>query len=202
MVARFEDRTITQVYLSRLVKAAVTDDALHAKFEQLMKDYKGQDEVHARHILLDKEADAKAVIAQLDKGADFAKLADQKSKEKNNNGGDLGWFTHDKMVPEFADAAFALKKGEYTKTPVKTQFGWHVIKLEDRRTAAAPTFEEKKAELSQQIEGQVIDKTLADLKAKAKITEFNLDGSPLPAGATAPVPAAPAGPPGPAPAKP
>jgi peptidyl-prolyl cis-trans isomerase C len=138
--------------------------------------------VHARHILVPTEAEAKSVIAELEKGADFAALAKKYSKDPGaESGGDLGYFGHDDMVKEFADAAFALSPGQYTKTPVKTEFGWHVIKVEDRRAGKPPSFEEAREQLSREIAHGIIDGKLHDLRNAAKIEEFGLDGKPLPA---------------------
>src|SRR6185437_5838990 len=142
-----------------------------------------KEEVKARHILLPTEAAAKEVIAQLDKGADFAALAKEKSTDPSKEtGGELGYFTRDDgMVPEFADAAFKLKKGEYTKTPVHTQFGWHVIEVEDRREVKPPSFEESKPQLKEEAARAAVGSKLKELRGKAKIETFALDGSPLPA---------------------
>jgi peptidyl-prolyl cis-trans isomerase C len=181
-VAKLEDRVIQQVYLERLVDKAATDDKLKAKYDATIKNTPGKAEVHARHILLPTEDEAKAVIVQLDKGADFAKLAAEKSKDPGAaNGGDLGWFGKEDMVPEFADAAFAMKPGDVTKTPVKTQFGWHVIKVEDTRTAPAPSFEASKEELKGQIARELIQTRVSELRGKAKIQLFQMDGTPAPA---------------------
>ncbi|HZB92851.1 MAG TPA: peptidylprolyl isomerase, partial [Stellaceae bacterium] len=123
-----QDQVLAQLYVDDLIARNVTDAKLKAAYEKYVKTAPPREEVNARHILLGSEADAKAVIAQLDKGADFATLAKEKTTDPagKTSGGDLGWFTKDQMVPEFADAAFKLKKGEFTQTPVKTQFGWHV----------------------------------------------------------------------------
>jgi len=140
---RYEDRLIQEAYINRAVKPAETDDRLRTRYETFLKDKPAGEEVHARHILLATEAEAKSIIGELDKGADFAALAKKYSKDPGaETGGDLGYFGHDDMVKGFADAAFALSPGQYTKTPVKTEFGWHVIKVEDRRTGKPPSFEE------------------------------------------------------------
>ena len=116
----------------------MTDDEVKARYDEEIKKLPPQEEVHARHILVKTEAEAKDIIKQLDAGKDFAELAKEKSTDPNKSeGGDLGYFAKGRMVKEFEDAAFALKKGEYTKTPVKTQFGYHVIKVEDKRDRAA-----------------------------------------------------------------
>jgi len=179
---QYEDRLIQQTYISRAVEAAATDAKLHEQYDKFVKTQPGAEEVKARHILVATEDEAKAIIADLGKGADFATVAKQKSTDPaKDTGGDLGYFTRDSMVPEFADAAFKLGKGEYTKVPVHTQFGWHVIKVEDRRTAPPPSFEESKEELTNQIAREVIDAKVKALKDGAKVETFALDGSPLPA---------------------
>jgi peptidyl-prolyl cis-trans isomerase C len=179
---RYEDRLIQEAYLNRAIKHAETEDRLKTRYQQMLKEKAAQEEVHARHILLASEAEAKSVIAQLDKGADFAALAKQYSTDPNaQSGGDLGYFGHDDMVPEFADAAFSLPVGEYTKTPVKTEFGWHVIKVEDRRLGKPPSFEDAREELSQDLAHDIIEAKLQELRGAAKIEEFGLDGKPLPA---------------------
>jgi len=178
---RYEDRLIQEAYLNRLVTPAETEDRLKAGYEALAKEKAGE-EVHARQILVKTEDEAKSVIAELDKGADFAALAKKYSTDPAaQSGGDLGYFGHDDMVKEFADAAFALSPGQYSKTPVKTEFGWHVIKLEDRRVGKPPSFEEAREELSRDIAHEVIDAKLQELRGAAKIEEFGLDGRPLPA---------------------
>lgn len=180
--AQFEDRVIQQAYLNRAVEAGATDARLHEQYDKFIKEQPAKEEVSARHILVPTEDEAKAVIAELNKGADFATLAKQKSTDPaKDTGGDLGFFSRDSMVPEFADAAFKLGKGEYTKTPVHTQFGWHVIKVDDRRTAAPPSFEESKQELTEEVARDIVSAKVKALRDGAKIETFALDGSPLPA---------------------
>jgi len=179
---QYEDRVIQQVYISRAVEAAATDAKLHEQYDKFVKTQPGAEEVKARHILVASEDEAKAIIVDLGKGADFATIATQKSTDPaKDNGGDLGFFTRESMVPEFADAAFKLGKGQYTKTPVHTQFGWHVIKVDDRRTAAPPSFEESKGELTDEIARDIINATVKTLRDGARIETFALDGSPMPA---------------------
>ena len=190
-LAKLQERIVEQVYIDRLLTKATSDDALKARYQKSIKDAPPQDEIHGRQILLKDEAEAKAVVAQLDKGADFAKLANEKNPSKEANGGDLGYFTKAAMPPEFGDAAFALKKGQYTKTPVKTQFGWHVIKVEDRRPAAPPSFDDSKEQLASDAQHDTIDAKIAELRGKAKVEQFNLDGTPFTPTLKAP-PAAPA----------
>ena len=177
-VARYQERLVQQAWLQREVEKASNEDQLKARYEQYVKENPAKEEVSARHILVDNEEDAKAIIKELDKGADFATLAKERSKDPAAaTGGDLGFFSRDEMVPEFADAAFKLKVGEYTKEPVKTQFGWHVIKVEDRRTGKPPTFEESREQLADDMAREVINQKVAELKKGAKVETFNLDGS-------------------------
>jgi len=139
------------------------------------------EEVRARHILLKTEAEAKEVIAALAGGADFAELAKKRSIDPSaqQNDGDLGFFRRDTMVEPFAEAAFALEPGQTTREPVQTRFGWHVIRVEERRSAA-PTFEEKEPELKEQVARETINALVAELRAKAKVQRFAIDGSPKP----------------------
>ncbi|MCF8467077.1 MAG: peptidyl-prolyl cis-trans isomerase [Sneathiella sp.] len=159
-----------EYYLKKKIEELVTNDLVKAEYDKLVADFKPEEEVHARHILLKTEQEAKDVIKLLDDGGDFASLAKEYSTGPSGpKGGDLGYFTKERMVPEFATPAFALNKGEYTKTPVKTQFGYHVIKVEDKRETQPPSFEEKQAELHSRVENTVIEKLINELKAAATI---------------------------------
>ena len=179
---RYEDRLIQEAYLNQAIKAAETEDQLKARYQTFAKDQAGREEVHAQHILVKTEDEAKSVIAELDKGADFGELAKKYSTDPSaSSGGDLGYFGHDDMVKAFTDAAFALPKGQYSKTPVKTEFGWHVIKVKDRRAGKPPSFEEAREQLSRELAHEIIDAKLQNLRGAAKIEEFGLDGKPLPA---------------------
>jgi peptidyl-prolyl cis-trans isomerase C len=145
-------------------KAATTDEAMKKVYEEASKQITGEQEVHARHILVETEDEAKAIKAELDKGADFAELAKKKSKDPGaSDGGDLGFFTKDQMVPEFSAAAFALEPGKISD-PVKSQFGWHIIKVEEKRNRKAPDFEQVKS----QIETYVTRKAQADYVGKLR----------------------------------
>ena len=149
----------------------VTDEALRAEYERIKATLTGS-EYKARHILVEKEAEARDIIARLkkDPGA-FAKLARERSKDDGSkgNGGDLGWFDLAGMVPEFGAAVSKLEKGKITDEPVKTQFGYHVIQLEDSKPIEAPPFDEVKPNLAPQVQQQALKKHLDDLKAKARI---------------------------------
>ncbi|WP_298258461.1 peptidylprolyl isomerase [Bradyrhizobium sp.] len=146
-------------------KAAVTDDAMKKVYDEAAKQIQGEQEVHARHILVETEDEAKAIETQLKNGADFATLAKAKSKDPGgaSDGGDLGFFTKDQMVPEFSAVAFSLEPGKISD-PVKSQFGWHVIKVEEKRNRKAPDF----AQVKPQIENYVTRKAQADYVAKLR----------------------------------
>jgi peptidyl-prolyl cis-trans isomerase C len=163
---------LANAYVQDLVKnSAASDEMVKAEYEKIKATITGS-EYKARHILVEKEADAKEIIARLKKDAgSFAKLAMEKSKDAGSKlrGGDLGWFDPSRLVPEFAAALGKLEKGAITQEPVKTQYGYHVILLEDSRPIEAPPLEEVKPQLAQQIQQQAVAKHLEDLKAKAKI---------------------------------
>ena len=147
----------------------ISEDQLKQEYDKL-KAKLGSKEYNARHVLVETEEEAKAVIAQLGKKVKFEKLA-EKSKDTGSasQGGLLGWNIPGNFVPEFANAMLNLKKGEYTKEPVRSQFGWHVIKLDDVRDMKVPSFEELKPQLQQRLQQQSIQKAITDLRAKAKI---------------------------------
>ncbi len=179
-VAAATDQVLDNALLTKVVMPTVTDQALHARYQAEIAGKPGQVEVHAKHILVDSEDQAKDIIAQLNKGADFATLAKKYSKDPGAaDGGDLGFFKKDEMVPAFADAAFALKPGQFTQTPVHTQFGWHVILVIERRQAPAPTFEQAADQLRQQMLQEGVRKEIAQARAAANVETFNMDGSPM-----------------------
>ena len=179
-VGRATDTVLQNAILSRDIGPLVTDTALRAKYDADYANKPGEEEVHAQHILVDSEDQAKSIIAQLNKGADFAALAKANSKDPAaQNGGDLGYFKQADMVPEFATAAFALKPGQVTQAPVHTQFGWHVIKLVDTRTAPPPPFDQAKDEIRQQIIQAGVRQALDKARVGLTIQKFNMDGSPV-----------------------
>jgi peptidyl-prolyl cis-trans isomerase C len=206
-MAFVEDQVLQDFWLQREIAKRVTAEKMKQRYDERLKSMPAEEEVHARHILVSTEDEAKALIAELKKGAAFDKLAKEKSTDKASGaeGGDLGWFKRSDMVKEFADAAFALKKDELTETPVKTQFGYHVIKLEDRRQAPPPAFDELSDQIREELARETVTQILDQLRSGAKIEKFNIDGSkPEPQAAKPAAPAAPAAPaPGtPAPAAP
>ncbi len=170
-VARFESQVLEQEYMSRRMKDEVTDEKLQSAYQELVKNSPGGEEVRARHILVETEEQAMEVIARLKKGEDFAALAKSVSKGPSGRaGGDLGYFTVEKMVPSFSKAAFSTKIGEFTAKPVRTQFGWHVIKVEDKRKQQPPTFNEAKPDLRRSMSQDIKSKLIAELRDKADIT--------------------------------
>ncbi len=163
---------LANAYVEDFIKThPVSDEALKAEYERIKAGMTGT-EYKARHILVDKEADARDIIAKLKKDPGvFAKLAAEKSKDPGSKtrGGDLGWFDARRMVPEFGEALAKMEKGQFSQEPVKTQFGYHVIQLEDTRAIEPPALDAVRANLSQQLQQQSVKKELDDLKAKAKI---------------------------------
>jgi peptidyl-prolyl cis-trans isomerase C len=186
------DRALQAALITKEVGPKVSEDAVRARYDREVAGKPGEEEVHARHILVPTEAEAKDIIAQLNKGTDFAALAKQHSKDPGAaQGGDLGFFKKGDMVPEFAEAAFALKPGQVSQTPVHSQFGWHVIKLEERKRAEAPTFEQSHDELRQKMIQEDVQRVLQQARSNVIIEKFNLDGSPQRATDTAEPPPAP-----------
>jgi peptidyl-prolyl cis-trans isomerase C len=159
--------------LQQEAKSALTDEALHQTYNEAVKSMAGQEEVRARHILVQGEDEAKAILEQLKKGADFATLAKEKSKDPGAaEGGDLGYFTKDQMVPEFADVAFKMYPGQLSN-PVKTQFGWHIIKLEDKRTKQPPEFEKVKDQIEAYLARKAQTDFIAKLRQNAKVERLD-----------------------------
>ena len=190
--AMMRNKVLMELLLRNVAQKAVTDDAMRKVYDDATKQMATEEEVSARHILVKTEDEAKAVVADLKKGADFAETAKTKSTEPGaaHSGGDLGYFTKEQMVPEFAEAAFKLEKGKISE-PVKSQFGWHIIKLEDRRKKPVPTFEQVKDQLETFVARKAQSDLVAKLRASAKIEKT--------AAAAPAAPAAPAKPAAPAP---
>lgn len=190
-----------QLLLSEYVKTKVEAEATPAKlkdrYDRDVAAFDPPEEMHARHILVKTEDEAKAIIADLAKGGDFAKIAEEKSQDPGSakQGGDLGFFSAGDMVPEFEKACQELKAGEITKAPVKSQFGFHVIKLEEKRKQPVPSLDQVKTEVKQAVVAEIFTAQLEALKkaAKIEIDEAALKPADKPAAPTAPAaPAAPA----------
>jgi peptidyl-prolyl cis-trans isomerase C len=187
-----QDRALESSLLNKVVRPQVTDAAIKARYEEQYAGKSGDAEVHARHILVSDEATAKKIIGELKKGGDFAALSKQYSKDPGaaQQGGDLGFFKKTDMVPEFADAAFAMKDNEVSPAPIKTQFGWHVIQTMEHRNAAPPTYDQVHDELRQQMVQAAVQKEIAEARGQVSIERFNMDGSPVKPTDTAEPPAA------------
>lgn len=182
------EKTLMEMMLQSASKTAVTDQALHEVYDQAIKQVPNEEEVKARHILVGTEEEAKAIVAEIKGGADFAKLAKEKSKDPSAQtaGGDLGYFTKEQMVPEFANAAFKLEKGQLSD-PVKSQFGWHVIQVEDKRKKPVPTFEQVKPQLEQYVQRKAQAELVTKLRETAKVERVGQPAAP----AATPAPATP-----------
>jgi len=165
---------LEQTWMRKQVEKAVSEETLRQRFAKAIADWKGEDEVSARHILVETENDARAIVKQLEGGADFAKIAREKSIDPSakQNGGDLGYFPREAMVKEFSEAAFTLKVGQIS-APVKSKFGWHVIKLDGRRPAPPPSFDEAADQLRDEISREVMAEATKKLRAGAKIETFD-----------------------------
>ena len=164
------DLVLEQVLLSRYMRERITDEATRAMYDEVVANEKARDQVHARHILVENEELARNLISELDAGADFVELAGKYSTDATGkNGGDLGFFSRGDMVAPFADAAFALKVGEYTKEPVKTKFGWHVIKVVDHRIAEVRPYKQVKKALERELANELRNEYVGELRKKADI---------------------------------
>jgi len=164
-------KLIVNAYLAdHMKKNPISDADTKAAYEQYKKEL-GTKEYKGQHILVKTEAEAKTIIASLNSGGDFKKLAKEKSLDPGSKvkGGDLGWFSTSGMVKPFGDAVKSLKKGATTAAPVQTQFGWHVIKLNDSRAVKAPTYAKAKEGLKRTLQQRKLEKLMMGLKEKAKI---------------------------------
>ena len=172
-LAYTREKLLMEMMLQQEGKASISDAALHQLYQEATKQMAGEKEVHARHILVESEDQAKAILADLKKGADFATLAKEKSKDPGaGNGGDLGFFTKDQMVPEFAQAAFKLERGQLSD-PVKTQFGWHIIKVEEKRDRQIPEFDKVRGQLETFLERRNQADLINKLRASANIEKVD-----------------------------
>lgn len=194
-LAYLRDKLLLDEYLSHETKKAVTPEAAQKLYEDTVKTLKPDEERRARHILVEGEDEAKKVFARVKGGEDFAKVAAELSKDPGSGkeGGDLGYFTKDRMVKEFADVAFAAKVGDIVG-PVKSQFGWHVIKVEDARTKPLPTFDEVKTQIDTYLGQKAQQDLIVALREKAKIERLDKPETPAAPGAAAPATPAPAAP--------
>lgn len=187
LVGQAQEQIARNVYIEREVAAKVNDAELQKAYTELKAEMAKVEEVKARHILVDTEDKAKEVITKLQGGAKFEDLVDQYSTGvTKETKGELGYFAKGEMVPEFADAAFALGKGQYTKQPVKTQFGYHVIESQDRRKREAPSFEEVKPQLESVVRQRQLVELLSTWQKSANVEKFDINGKPEAPAAEAP----------------
>lgn len=165
--------------MNRVIEKQITEEAIRRRYEEFAKANPAKEEISARHILVQTEAQAREVIAELGKGVDFAELAKTRSIDPagKQQGGDLGFFSREEMVPEFSEAAFKMKDGETSRAPVRSQFGFHVIRVEARRTASQP-MEEVRDKLVSEMSQEIMSGVVSNLRKNAKIEVFNLDGTP------------------------
>lgn len=175
-----ERAILRDAWLERTVEERMSDDAVQAAYDAFVADAGGETEIKARHILVETEQEALDVIAELDGGADFAELAREHSVgPSGENGGDLGWFRQGEMVAPFAEAAFALEPGTFSSEPVQTQFGWHVILAEDRRTAEPPPLDAVRDQLTVELREQLAQEILGELRQEEEIVIYGPDGQPI-----------------------
>jgi peptidyl-prolyl cis-trans isomerase C len=167
-LAYYRDKILMEKIMADAAKAGVTDEAMKKVYDDAAKAQKPETEVRARHILVASEDEAKAALKRIEAGEDFAKVATELSKDPGSEGGDLGYFTKDKMVPEFADAAFKLNVGQVSQ-PVKSQFGWHIIKVEDKREKQFPPFDQVKDQVARYLSQKGQADMITKLRGEAKI---------------------------------
>ena len=176
-LARAEADIMQDVWMDRQVEARISDEALGEAYDRFVDENPPVEEVSARHILVETEDDARGLIAELNDGADFAALAQEHSVGPSGaQGGDLGYFQQRQMVEPFGEVAFSLQPGEFTQEPVETQFGWHVILTEDRRTVEPPSLEEVEDQLRSSLGQEVIQEILTEVGENADIEVIGPDG--------------------------
>lgn len=173
-------QVVFQTHLSRELEKRMTEEAVEAAYRDYVAANPPVEETRARHILVDTEAEAQAIVIELKGGADFAGLAEERSIGPSApQGGDIGYFTDDRVVEPFAKAAAAIKPGEFGTTPVQTQFGWHIIKIEDRRMTEPAPLDAVREEIEKRIERDVLTEMVAEERNSAELEFFDLDGSPI-----------------------
>jgi len=169
-MSMLRDRALHSAYIEKNIAQSVSDDAIRARYDEEIKELPAAEEIRARHIIVNTEEEAKAIIAELDAGGDFEAIAKEKSQDgAAAQGGDLGYFGKGRMVPEFEQAAFALEVGSYSKEPVKTQFGWHVVKVEDKRNAEPPAFEQVQHQFRSLLLREAYFDAVSKLRDEAKV---------------------------------
>lgn len=179
------------VFMEKEIEKNLSESRIKKAYDKLVAEQGKVEEIKARHILVEDEAKAKEIIAKLAAGSKFADLANEYSKDTANKatGGDLGYFTKDAMVPEFADATFKMKKGEITKAPIKTQFGFHVVEVEDRRDRPAPDYELVKPQIAANERREILNELVEAWRKKADVEMYDINGKPIAAAEPAATPA-------------
>ncbi|MBY0355000.1 MAG: peptidylprolyl isomerase [Rickettsiales bacterium] len=177
-LAKLKEKLITQAFLDQKASTKVNEQEIRTIYDKKALELKGQEEINARHILVDSEDKAIDIADEIDDGAKFEDVAKKESLDKGTGikGGDLGWFTEERMVPEFSTAAFKLKAGELSK-PVKTSFGWHIIQVQERRPVQVPPFEQVKDSIAQELKSKALKSYINELLGSAKVEYFAPDGS-------------------------
>lgn len=177
------DRILEGAYLGEVAAPLVTEQAIQARFDRQFANRPATDEVHARHILVTTEAEARKVMEDLKRGADFATIARVVSKDPDaGKGGDLGFFRREQVWPGFADVAFSLQPGQVAPNPIKNEFGWHVVKVEERRLVAPPSYADVHDQLKQELLAAAVQQAIEKARTQLAIHRFNLDGSELDTG--------------------
>lgn len=176
-------RVLEGALLERTAVPTVTEAAIRARYDQEYRGKPSVEEVHARHILVSTEAEAKRLIGEYNKGADFATLARRYSKDPDAaRGGDLGFFRRDQVWPAFANVAFALKPGEVAQTPISNEFGWHVVQVLERRRVPPPSFDEVREAISKQLLQEAVQRVVAEAREGLRVRKYNMNGSPMDGG--------------------
>ena len=184
-MAYYKDKVLMEGLLSKVAKDASSETEIKKIYDEAAKAQKPEQEVHARHILVPTEDEAQAALKRVKAGEDFAKVAKELSKDPGSEGGDLGWFTKDRMVPEFAEAAFKLEPGQISE-PVKSQFGWHVIKLEEKRMKSFPPLETVRPQVERYVVQKSQGEFITKLREGTKIERLDTaDAAPAPGAAPA-----------------
>jgi len=167
-VAYYRDKVLMEDLLGKVAKDAASDTAIQKTYDDVAKQQKPEEEVRARHILVESEPDAQAALKRVNGGEDFAKVANEMSKDPGSKGGELGWFTKERMVPEFAETAFKMQPGQISD-PVKSQFGWHIIQVEERRQKQFPGLDQVRDQVTRYVVQKSQSELILKLREEAKV---------------------------------
>lgn len=182
-IKRATERILEAAYLDRDVRPKITEQQVLSAYQRQFANRPAAEEVRARHILVSTEQEARQIIEELRQGADFVTIARERSKDPDGkNGGDVGFFRREQVWPEFGDLTFSLQPGQIANNPIRNEFGWHVVKVDERRQVAAPSFSDIEQALRQELTAQAVRGAIDDAKSKVIIRRFNLDGTELETG--------------------